>query len=203
MASTALLLLLLWLESGAARARGLLFALAGSAAIPTGIFVSLSALSPGSLYGARTGLGEGLELLPLIQFSGVTALMRSISTTLETYVQSFMADPLQYALALLGAVSLPRMNRGFALAMASWMTVPGIAILSVAPAYQWRLIYALPLGLLSGMGLTTIIHSAQRLVGGSPGANRALIAAIIMAVVLAMLNHALRALAHTIWMFPI
>ncbi len=199
-ASTALLTLLLWFQSGTARTRSLFFALLTTAAVPAAIFLTVLALSPSSLFGARMGLGEGLELLPLIQFAGVTALMKTLSTTLETYVQSLLADPLQYALALVGAFSLPKMRRGFALAVASWMTVPGLAALFVTPWYQWRLLYALPLGLLSGLGLTLL---AEVFGAENSRAAKALVISSVVVVVLAMLNHTLRAIAHTIWMLPV
>jgi len=201
-ASTALLAFLLWLQSGWERARPIALALALLLAIPASALAILLPISPSTLYGARVGLGSGMEILPALRIGGVTEVMKALRTTLESYVQGFMADPLQLSLAGLGAISLARMRSAFSLAIASWATIPGMAALFVTPSYQWRLLYAMPLGLLSGMGLALLIHLLCRFSPPARGRN-ALACLLGAATLAAMLSHILRAIAHTIWMFPI
>jgi len=125
------------------------------------LLLSLSNLSARlvALYASQNPILSLLYASPSQILASLSRLPERLSMTLNEYVGGFLASPVIYLLALLGAFQ-GGYRRSFQRLLYSWLIPTSIVFVLITELDQWRILYLMPIQILVTLGIFQLTRTA-------------------------------------------
>jgi len=136
--------------------------------------------------------------LPILEADSLSRFSIHLSLTLTEYIAGFLANPLIYFLAIVGALR-GSYRRSFERLLHSWLMPTSIVIPLITSLDQWRILYSMPFQILAAIGTFQLTRTAVLLLRNQASGERGTISklfkgSLLCLIILSLFNYTARSI---------
>ena len=135
---------------------------------------------------------------PILGADSLSRFSQHLTLTLTEYVAGFLANPLIYFLAIVGALR-GSYRRSFERLLHSWLMPTSIVIPLITSLDQWRILYSMPFQILAALGIFQLTKRAGLLLPNEASRERETISklfkgSLLCLIILSLFNYTARSI---------